>query len=122
MVWFIGVLVVVAIGLAFLAASGRLGSMPEPIDDRPGPDLPARGELNADDLREVKFAVVPRGYSMAQVDALLVRLANQMDGLPPADYAIDPVPARAEAAETLGPDSADEPISAAIQARPTRQE
>ena len=69
--------------------------------DRVAPDLPP-GELTADELRDVQFAVVPRGYSMAQVDALLERLAEERDlrgpvaddtfevdlprGLPPVAY------------------------------------
>jgi len=81
MYWFIAALAVVVLGLAFLAYQGRLGGMPPVVDDRPGPDLP-KTELAAQDVREVRFAVVMRGYSMSQVDAVMDRLADQMDGLP----------------------------------------
>ncbi|WP_404855768.1 DivIVA domain-containing protein, partial [Escherichia coli] len=35
--------------------------------------------MSAESLRSVRFAVVPRGYSMSQVDQLLDRLASQME-------------------------------------------
>lgn len=85
MVWAIGILVVIVIGLAMLAATGRLGEMPEQLDDRPGPDLPV-GQLTGADVRNVKFAVTTRGYSMEQVDALLERLAAQMDAPTPEEH------------------------------------
>jgi DivIVA domain-containing protein len=81
MYWFLAVLVVVVVGLAVLAYQGHLGGMPPMVDDRPGPDLP-RHELSGADVRRVRFAVVTRGYSMAQVDAAMDRVADQMDGLP----------------------------------------
>ena len=78
MVWVIGILVVVVIGLAVFAGVGRLGEMPDQLDDRPGPDLPDE-QLTGADVRNVKFAVTTRGYSMEQVDAVLERLAAQID-------------------------------------------
>jgi len=41
--------------------------------------VPPRGRLTAADISDIQFAVVPRGYSMEQVDALLHRLADQLD-------------------------------------------
>jgi len=82
-------LAVVVIGLGFLAFQGRLGGMPPQVDDRPGPDLPPRA-LTGADLDNVRFAVVTRGYSMAQVDAVMARVAGQIDGkpfVPTDDYA-----------------------------------
>jgi len=81
MAWIIVILAVVVAGIAWLAAQGRLGGMPPLVDDRPGPDLPD-ADLKGDDLRGVRFAVVARGYSMPQVDALLDRMADQLDGKP----------------------------------------
>ncbi|MDR0837264.1 MAG: DivIVA domain-containing protein [Propionibacteriaceae bacterium] len=69
----------VVIGVTWLAAQGRFGAMPPLVDDRPGPDLPADADVNGDDLRDVRLAVVTRGYSMKQVDDLLDRLADQLD-------------------------------------------
>ncbi|WCC80486.1 DivIVA domain-containing protein [Cutibacterium equinum] len=78
MVWALCGLIIVIIGLAVLAASGKFGQVPAVVDDRPVPDLP-EGEVSADDLRSVRFAVVPRGYSMRQVDQLLDRMAAQLE-------------------------------------------
>ena len=118
MEWFVGGLVVVVLGLAAVAGSGRFGSMPPPVHDSPVIELPD-GDLTGTDLRGVQFAVVPRGYSMAQVDDLLDRLAVQLGdqgaaagGAPEAD----PVPAeqdgaaeRDDAAETGRDGAAPEP-------------
>jgi len=81
MVWIIVLLAVIVVGLTWLAIQGKMGGMPPLVDDRPGLDLPD-GDLTPDDLRGVQFAVTMRGYSMAQVDALIDRLADQMDGRP----------------------------------------
>jgi DivIVA domain-containing protein len=78
MEWFIAIIAVVVAGLVWLAMQGRLGGMPPLIDDRPGPDLPD-GKVSGADLREVRFAVTARGYSMQQVDAVLDKLADQLD-------------------------------------------
>jgi len=75
----LALLAVVVIGLGFLAFQGRLGGMPPQVDDRPGPDLPEYA-LTGADLANARFAVVTRGYSMPQVDAVLARVADQMDG------------------------------------------
>lgn len=77
MEWFLWVLVAVVLGVAAVIGSGRLGEMPPAVHDAPVPELP-EGELTASDLANVQFAVVPRGYSMAQVDELLDRLAAQL--------------------------------------------
>lgn len=69
---------VAILGVAAVAASGRLGELPPPVTSTPAPQVP-HGELTGDDLRAARFSVVPRGYSMAQVDDLLERLARQLD-------------------------------------------
>jgi DivIVA domain-containing protein len=81
----IWILVVVVLGMAAFAAAGRFGEMPPTVTDMPRPELPA-GPLTAVDLRAVRFAVVPRGYSMQQVDELLDRLASQLGSAQPARY------------------------------------
>lgn len=83
MEWLLWMVVVVVLGLAAVAGSGRFGSMPDPVYDAPVPQLPDR-DLTGDDLRRLQFATVVRGYSMAQVDALLDRLAWQLDAAPDA--------------------------------------
>jgi DivIVA domain-containing protein len=78
MVWALAILAVAVIGVAVVAGTGRFGGMAPQTEDRPGPDLPA-GRLGAKDLRQVRFAAVLRGYDMNQVDAVLDRMADQLD-------------------------------------------
>ena len=80
--WFIILMFLVAAAVAVIVTwrvgQGRGGEMPTPIQDRPGPDL-LGAQIDADELRQLKFAVVPRGYDMAQVDAVLDLLAKQLE-------------------------------------------
>ena len=78
MMWFFAVLVVLALTGVAVVASGRGGSMGEAHPDRPDLPLPG-GDLGADDLRRVRFTSAVRGYRMSEVDALLDRLASQLD-------------------------------------------
>jgi DivIVA domain-containing protein len=78
MEWILAALAIAVVGLAAAAATGRFGELPDVVDDRVQPSLPESGAMTADQLRDVQFAVVPRGYSMEQVDALLDRLAAQL--------------------------------------------
>ncbi|WP_426241534.1 DivIVA domain-containing protein [Nocardioides sp. LHG3406-4] len=79
MTWLFAILIVLAMGGVALAASGRIGTMPAAYDDRPDARVPA-GDLTGDDLRRVRFSLGLRGYRMSEVDALLTRLADQLDG------------------------------------------
>ena len=83
MEWFLWLLVPVVLAVAAVAATGRLGEMPPPVHDAPVLDLPER-DLSGADVRGLQFAVTSRGYSIAQVDELLDRLAGQLDGPFPA--------------------------------------
>ena len=77
MEWIIALAAVAILGFAAVAASGRLGQLgPLHLDRRPL-KLP-EAELTAEDLAAVRFLVVPRGYSMQQVDQLLDRLQSQL--------------------------------------------
>ena len=49
------------------------------FDDRREVRLPADRPLRAEDLRSTRFTMALRGYRMAEVDALLARLAAEMD-------------------------------------------
>jgi DivIVA domain-containing protein len=86
MMWLFAVLVVLAMGGVAMVASGRGGSMPEAYDDRPDVVLPTDRPIGAQDLRTVRFPLALRGYRMSEVDALLARLATELEdrGEPPA--------------------------------------
>jgi DivIVA domain-containing protein len=84
MEWGLWIIAVVILGMAAVAASGRMGEMPATVTDTPRPHIPT-GELTGDDLRGLRFGVVTRGYSMQQVDELLDHLAQQLDAARPLD-------------------------------------
>jgi DivIVA domain-containing protein len=79
MSWFFAVLVVLAMGAVAVVASGRGGSLGPAYDDRADVRLPAEGPVTGDDLRALRFNTAVRGYRASEVDALLTRLANQLD-------------------------------------------
>jgi DivIVA domain-containing protein len=88
MSWFFAVLVVAVMGGVVVVAAGRGGSMAETFDDRPDSRVPADRPLTAYDLRRVRFTTALRGYRMSEVDALLDRLAAEME--PSRDPAAGP--------------------------------
>ena len=79
MMWVLAVVAVVVMGAAAVVATGRGGGMAEVFDDRPDARVQAEGPLTAADLRQVRFTTALRGYRMAEVDALLDRLAAELD-------------------------------------------
>lgn len=76
----IAAVAVAVLGVAAFAATGRLGSLPEPVDDLYEPTLP-QGDVTPADLRRTRFGVTLRGYDMRQVDELLERLAGQLEAV-----------------------------------------
>jgi DivIVA domain-containing protein len=80
MEWFIALLAVVVLGLAAVAAAGGLGGIAPLVSDRAEPVLPDRW-LGAEDLAGLRFAVVPRGYAMDQVDQVINRLGAQLQAM-----------------------------------------
>jgi DivIVA domain-containing protein len=84
MTWLFAVLVVVVMGIVAVVATGRGGSMTEVFDDRPDSRVPADGPLTAGDVRRVRFTTAFRGYRASEVDALLDRLATEMEGRAPS--------------------------------------
>ncbi|GAA0975909.1 hypothetical protein ENKNEFLB_03652 [Nocardioides aquaticus] len=84
MTWLLAVLAVLLLGGVAVVAAGRGGPLAPAGDDDPAPDVPASGPLTADDLRRVRFPLALRGYRMADVDALLDRLAAEREGGPGA--------------------------------------
>ena len=79
MIWFFAVLVVLALGAVAVVAAGRGAPMEQAYDDAPDSLVPAEGPLTADDLRRVRVPIALRGYRMAEVDALLDRLAEERE-------------------------------------------
>jgi DivIVA domain-containing protein len=79
MTWFFAILVVVVMGGVAVVATGAGGSMAETFDDRPDARVPADRPLGAADLRRVRFGTAFRGYRMSEVDALLDRLAVELE-------------------------------------------
>lgn len=78
MMWLFAILVVLVMGGVAVVASGRTGALPEEYADRPDVVVPS-GPLRGEDLRKVRFGLGLRGYRMNEVDALLARLADQLD-------------------------------------------
>ena len=79
MTWFLAALAVAAMGVTAVVAAGRGGSMATVFDDRPDSRVPADRNLTGEDLREVRFSSAFRGYRMSEVDALLDRLAAELE-------------------------------------------
>jgi len=79
MMWFFAILVVLVMGGVAAVAAGRGAPMSEAYDDRPDALVPAAGPLGPEDLRRVRFSLGFRGYRMSEVDALLDRLARQLE-------------------------------------------
>ena len=76
--WFIAAIAVAALGVAATAAAGGMGQMSsQPVHDTYRQDLPDL-PLTAEDIRELRFGVTLRGYSMAQVDDVLERLGREI--------------------------------------------
>ena len=89
--WFFAILVVLVMGGVAALAAGRGAPMVDAYDDRPDALVPSTGALGAEHLRRVRFSLAFRGYRMSEVDALLDRLARQLeDAEPPADLSTAP--------------------------------
>ena len=84
MTWVFAILVVLAMGGIALVASGWGAPMSTAYQDRPDVLVPEDGDVRGEDLRRVRFPLAVRGYRMAEVDALLARLASQLEEQDPA--------------------------------------
>ena len=79
MTLFFAVIIVAVMGGVAVVAAGHGAVMAETYDDRPDARVPADGPLTSADLRRVRFSTAFRGYRMSEVDALLDRLAAELD-------------------------------------------
>jgi len=109
MMWFFAILVVLVMGGVAALAAGRGAPMSEAYDDRPDALVPRGVPLRADDVRRVRFSLAFRGYRMSEVDALLDRLARQLDepGSPPGTARQGEVADTTADREVRGDDLAD---------------
>lgn len=82
MIWLFALIAVAAMGVTAIVALGRGGSMSEVYDDRPDSRVPRDSPLTAEDLRRVRFTTAFRGYRMAEVDALMDRLTDELSRRP----------------------------------------
>ena len=82
MTWFFAVLIVLVMGAIAVVAAGRGGSLGTAFDDRADVRLPADRHVTGDDLRALRFNTALRGYRASEVDALLERLASELDEPP----------------------------------------
>jgi DivIVA domain-containing protein len=79
MMWLFAILIVLALGAVAVVAAGRGTPMSTAYDDAPDSLVPRDGPITADDLRRIRFPLAFRGYRMAEVDALLDRLAEERE-------------------------------------------
>lgn len=100
--WFFAVLLVLAMGGIAVVAAGRGTPMAPAYDDRPDATVPADRPLVADDLRRVRFSLALRGYRMSEVDALLDRLARELETREAAREAAQMAAERVEDDHTAG--------------------
>jgi DivIVA domain-containing protein len=77
--WLFAILIVLALGGIAVIAAGRGAPMSPAYDDAPDSLVPADEPVTAEDLRRIRFPLAFRGYRMAEVDALLNRLAEERE-------------------------------------------
>jgi DivIVA domain-containing protein len=77
--WFLAVLIVLAMGGVAAVAAGRGAGLGQAYDDRADVRLPADRPATGEDLRGLRFNTALRGYRASEVDALIDRLADQLD-------------------------------------------
>jgi DivIVA domain-containing protein len=107
MIWFLMILLVLVMGGVAAVAAGHGAPMSRAYDDRPDALVPKSGPLGSEHVRRVRFSLAFRGYRMSEVDALLDRLARQLEETesPPPPPAPEPerredVPGQGEVADT----------------------
>lgn len=107
MTWFFAIGIVLLIGAVAVVAAGRSGEMRPVYDDRPDPQVPAHHPVTGQDLRGARFSTAWRGYRMSEVDALLDRLAEQMETQTDDTTTRDPQQSGATAPGQATPASSD---------------
>ncbi|HET6151957.1 MAG TPA: DivIVA domain-containing protein [Marmoricola sp.] len=90
MMWVLAVIVIFVIGGVFVVATTGSDPLSPSYDDRRDVLVPAEGPLSPEDLENIEFTTVVRGYRQSEVDALLDRLARQLAGEVPQPVAPEP--------------------------------
>jgi DivIVA domain-containing protein len=85
MMWFFAVLIVLALGGVAVVAAGHGAPLARAYDDRPDAVVPGDRPLTGEDLKAIRFSTAVRGYRASEVDALLDRLAAQLDASAPPE-------------------------------------
>lgn len=78
MTWIWVLMAILLLGVTAAVAVGYGGSMGRAYPDRPELLLPADRMIAADDLEDVRFSVVMRGYRMDEVDDVVRRLVHEL--------------------------------------------
>lgn len=76
--WVLTVIAVAILGIAAIAATGRLGGMHHHVEPDVFRDSLPEAPLTGADIAAVRFGVTLRGYAVDQVDDLLDRLAREI--------------------------------------------
>ncbi len=97
MTWLFLVLILLAIGCAAVIAFGPGAPLTRAFDDRRDVTVP-EDRIGGADLRRLRFTTAFRGYRASEVDALLERLAEQLEHQP------DPWPGTADRKADPGSD------------------
>lgn len=111
MMWIFGIVVVLLMGGVAVVAAGRGEPLAPSYDDRPDVLLPTARPLGAEELRRVRFTVGLRGYRASEVDALLARLADELEARGPSEPRgpLEPsAPERPDEAEDAAPPPVDD--------------
>jgi len=77
--WLFAIGVVLLLGAIAVVAAGKGAPLDETYADRPDARVPTGRPLVGEDLRTVRFSLAFRGYRMSEVDALLERLAGELE-------------------------------------------
>ena len=85
MMWFFAVLIVLSLGAVVVVASGEGDPLSEEHGDTHDVLVPADRPITGADLRDLRFNTAVRGYRADEVDALLDRLATQLDAASPKE-------------------------------------
>ena len=89
MMWFFAILIVLALAASPSSPPAAAPRWPRCTTTARTPASRRTGPLAGDDLRRVRFSLAFRGYRMSEVDALLDRLATELEARQAAEAAAE---------------------------------